>query len=71
MDISPGPKHTPLPTRPQIPTLAVDVPAAPQVPHDLAASQVAMEVLGRRDIGRHAQTEASPVPMPSWEPRPL
>lgn len=52
--------NTPLPTGPLIPTLAVDVPAASQVAHDLTASQVAVEVLGKKDIGRHAQTGPGP-----------
>lgn len=54
--------NSPLPTRPQIPTLAVDVPAAPEVPHDLAASQVAVEVLGRGGTAEATRSACSPAP---------
>lgn len=63
VDIDPSPKHPPA-HRPQIPTLTVDVPAAAQVPHDLAAGQVAVEVLGR------GGTLEDPLRLRTTAPRP-
>lgn len=67
----PRPPNTLSAHGPPIPTLTVDVPAAPQVPHDLAAGQVAVEVLGRgRDMGRPAQTAPGPKAVPGVGPPP-